>query len=244
MPSISEVGHAKNVANFQDLIEFVIGYGPTYNPSKDSLKVPLLTALKATAATRILEVVIKSTAFNTKVNERMIAFSDIRSLSTRLLNALLATDAHAETIKDAKTINRKIQGKKAPSTMLTPTDPDAPIPTTISSSQQSYDQLIQHLTAFNELLKTELTYTPNEVDLQVIAIDTKVSDLDTLNTAVATAYTAISNERLARNATLYTDPVNLVDTAKEVKQYVKSVFGATSPQYKQISDIQIRKVPT
>ena len=29
MASTSEVGHAKNVANFQDLIEFVIGYDET-----------------------------------------------------------------------------------------------------------------------------------------------------------------------------------------------------------------------
>ena len=29
MASTSEVGHAKNVANFQDLIEFVTGYGAT-----------------------------------------------------------------------------------------------------------------------------------------------------------------------------------------------------------------------
>ncbi|UCA57244.1 MULTISPECIES: hypothetical protein [Aequorivita] len=29
MASNSEVGHAKNVANFQDLIAFVEGYGPT-----------------------------------------------------------------------------------------------------------------------------------------------------------------------------------------------------------------------
>jgi hypothetical protein len=34
MASTSEVGHAKNVANFQDLIEFVTGYGVTFNPSK------------------------------------------------------------------------------------------------------------------------------------------------------------------------------------------------------------------
>ena len=31
MASTSETGHAKNVANFQDLIEFVTGYGATYN---------------------------------------------------------------------------------------------------------------------------------------------------------------------------------------------------------------------
>lgn len=36
MASTSEVGHAKNVANFQDLIAFVDGYGATYNPTKNS----------------------------------------------------------------------------------------------------------------------------------------------------------------------------------------------------------------
>jgi hypothetical protein len=39
MPSHSETGHAKNVANFQDLISFCKGYGIIYNPSKEVLKV-------------------------------------------------------------------------------------------------------------------------------------------------------------------------------------------------------------
>jgi hypothetical protein len=37
MASKSEVGHARNVANFQDLIAFVNGYGATYDPSKTVL---------------------------------------------------------------------------------------------------------------------------------------------------------------------------------------------------------------
>lgn len=40
MASTSETGHAKNVANFQDLIAFVTGYGATYNPIKNALKLP------------------------------------------------------------------------------------------------------------------------------------------------------------------------------------------------------------
>ena len=55
MASTSETGHAKNVANFQDLIEFVTGYGATYNPSKSSLKLAQLVALKATAEAKRME---------------------------------------------------------------------------------------------------------------------------------------------------------------------------------------------
>ena len=37
MPSTTETGHTKNVANFEDLISFCNGYGVTYNPSKDAI---------------------------------------------------------------------------------------------------------------------------------------------------------------------------------------------------------------
>ena len=240
MASTSEVGHAKNVANFQDLIEFVIGYGATYNPSKNSLKLPQLIALKDNAQAKLNDVITKNTIYNNKVNERMVAFSNLKSFSTRLVNALQTTDATNETINNAKTFNRKMQGKKA-STTQTPTDPNTPAPTTISTSQQSYDQLIQHLAGLKSVLETEPSYTPNEVELQIATIDSKIADLSAKNTAVATAYTNISNSRISRNETLYTSENGIYETASEVKKYIKSVFGASSPQYNQVSGIKFSK---
>ena len=240
MASTSEVGHAKNVANFQDLIEFVTGYGATYNPSKSSLKLAQLVALKATAEAKLTDVISKNTNYNNKVNERMVAFSNLKSLWTRLVNALQTTDATTQTINDAKTFNRKMQGKKA-SASQTPTDPNAPAPTTISTSQQSYDQLIQHLTGLKSILEEEPSYTPNETDLQVATIDAKIADLTAKNTAVSTAYTNISNSRISRNETLYTSDNGIFETASEVKKYIKSVFGASSPQYNQVSGIKFSK---
>ena len=239
MPSTSEVGHAKNVANFQDLIEFVTGYGATYNPSKNSLKLPQLIALKASADATLADVITKNTNYNNKVNERITAFSGLKSLSTRLVNALQTTDATTETIGNAKTFNRKMQGKKASSSQ-TPTDPNTPAPTTISTSQQSYDQLIQHLAGLTSVLEAETSYTPNETDLQVATLQTKIADLTTKNTAVATAYASISNSRIERNETLYSSSTGLVETANEVKKYIKSVFGASSPQFAQVKGIQFK----
>ena len=240
MASTSEVGHAKNVANFQDLIEFVIGYGATYNPSKNSLKLPQLIALKDNAQAKLNDVITKNTIYNNKVNERMVAFGNLKSFSTRLVNALQTTDATNETINNAKTFNRKMQGKKASTTQAS-TDPNAPAPATISTSQQSYDQLIQHLAGLKSVLETEPSYTPNEVELQIATIDSKIADLSAKNTAVATAYTNISNSRISRNETLYTNENGIYETASEVKKYIKSVFGASSPQYNQVSGIKFSK---
>lgn len=240
MATISETGHAKNVANFQNLIEFITAYGASYNPSKISLQLPQLMALKAAADASIADLIVKNTTYNNTINERSNAFSDLKPLATRLINALQTTNATAQTIGNAKAFNRKMQGKKASATQ-TPTDPNTPAPKTISTSQQSYDQLIQHVTGLNAVLQAEPSYTPNETDLQVATIQAKIADLTAKNTAVATAYTNVSNSRIARNETLYTSTTGLVETALEVKKYIKSVFGATSPQYAQVKGIEFSK---
>lgn len=241
MASTSEVGHAKNVANFQDLIAFVEGYGPNYNPSKDRLKLPELQNLYTEANESLNNVTAKNTNYNNAVNDRVEAFQDLRSLSTRVVNALEITDAPDEKIKDAKGFNRKIQGKRA-SKSETPVDPNDPAPKTISSSQQSYDQLIQHFQGLISVLESEPSYAPNETELQVATLQTKAQDLESKNQKVATAYTAISNARIERNKKLYKEDEGVVDTAGEVKKYVKSVYGATSPEYGQIKGISFRVV--
>ena len=240
MVSTSETGHAKNVTNFQTLITFVTGYGTIYNPTKLKLQLPNLITKHATGQNDIGIVITDNTAYNNKVNERFTEFSDVKSLSTRLTNALETTDASPEKIKDAKGFNRKMQGKRA-STISAPIDPNTPAPNTISSSQQSYDQQIQHLAGLNSVLLSELSYAPNETMLQTATVTAKLNTLTTKNNEVATAYTQVSNSRIQRNKTIYDKEDGIVDIALEVKKYVKALFGATSPQYEQISGIEFKR---
>ena len=241
MASTSETGHAKNVANFQNLIAFVTAYGATYNPSKNALKLPQLIALKADADTKLADVVAKNTAYNNKVNERLNAFSGLKSLSTRLVNALQTTDATDQIIKDAKGYNKKMQGQRATATATTPTDPNTPAPNTISTSQQSYTQQIQHLAGLISVLESEPSYTPNETDLQIATLQAKQNELTTKNEEVATSYANISNSRIARNTTLYSTEGSIFEVASEVKKYIKSIYGATSPEFAQVKGIEFKK---
>lgn len=241
MASTSETGHAKNIANFQDLIAFVTGYGATYNPSKSALKLVQLNTLAATSQSKLAEVISKNTSYNNAVNDRMVAFDPLKVLSTRLINALETTDATKEKISDAKGFNRKLQGKRA-SSSPTPTDPNTPAPATISASQQSYDQQIQHFSGLIAVLQSEPSYTPNETDLKMVTLTAKQADLSAKNNAVSTAYTNVSNTRIARNKTLYDETSGLVSIATEVKKYIKSVFGASSPEYAQVKGIVFKKI--
>lgn len=239
MASTQETGHAKNVSNLQDLIAFVMAHGPTYNPSKNSLKVPELNNLLITAQNALNDVMIKNTQYNTFINARSQAFESLKSLSTRLLNAIQTTDASAETISDAKGFNRKMQGKRA-SVIEKPIDPEAPAPTTISTSQMSFDQQIQHLAGFITVLESEPSYTPNEIDLQIPTLLNKKNDLILKNNQVTMAYASLSNARMARNKILYDENTGLVPIAFDVKKYIKSIHGATSPEYAQISKIEFK----
>lgn len=241
MASTSETGHAKNIANFQDLIAFITSYGATYNPSKNSLKLPQLTTLITTSQTKLSDVIIKNTAYNNIVNDRIIAFTGLKGLSTRLVSALETTNATKEKINDAKGFNRKMQGKRA-SSIQTQNDPNAPAPTTISASQQSYDQLIQHFAGLISVLQSETSFLPNENELKIATLNAKQLDLITKNNAVATAYATVSNSRIARDKTLYDDATGLVDTALEIKKYIKSVYGATSPEYAQVKGIEFKNL--
>ncbi len=243
MPSTSETGHAKDVANFEDLISFCKGYAATYNPSKDAHRIDSLVTQLANAQTTLQQVKTTQTTFNNATNSRMIAFKPLKPLGTKIINALDATDASVETVKDARTINRKIQGQRATPKAVEVVVAEGATPPpdkTISTSQQSYDQKIEHFSKLIELLSADSNYSPNETELTVTTNQTKLDQLKATNTAVIDSYTNWSNSRINRNAALYNPLTGIVNTALDIKKYVKSIFGATSPQYKQVSKLEFK----
>lgn len=238
MASTSEVGHAKNIANFHRIITFVQSYR-NYNPSKRELQISELNNLLNEAQNRLDFVLVKNVAFNNAVNNRIIEFSDLKPLATRLVNALQVSNANQQLIKDAVTINRKLQGgsKAKPAELI---DQNKPAPKTISTSQQSYDQQIQHFAALIAILASEPSYSPNETELTIDYSNQKQNNLIAKNNAVSEAYTIVSNARIDRNKILYNPENGIVATAIKIKKYIKSIYGAQSPEYEQISSIIIR----
>lgn len=244
MPSIIETGHAKNVATFEDLISFCTGYGVTYNPSKAALKLPALTTQLTGANTALQAVKVAKTAYDNATNARELAFKPLKPLATKIVNALAATEATEQTVDDVKSINLKIQGKRAkaiekPSAAAIAAGAEPA--KTASTSQQSYDKLIDHFTQMIATLTAEPKYLPNENELKLVTLNTLLTDLKAKNTGVINATTALSNARIARDKALYAEIIGLLDVAQDVKQYVKSVFGATSPQYKQVSGLKFTR---
>ena len=110
MASTSETGHAKNVANFQDLISFCQGYGSIYNPTKQSLKISELQNLYQTANEKLTSVKTTKTSFDNATNNRKNSFSDLKPFATKIINAFSVSGADNLAVADEKSVNKKIQG--------------------------------------------------------------------------------------------------------------------------------------
>lgn len=239
MSSQSETGHAKNVANLYSLISFVGGYGTAYNPNKPTLQPAVLSAKHLASDNAVKAVNTGVQPHTAAVNARQAAFAPLTKLSTRIINALdVAVDDDA-IVKDARTIVNKLMGnRRTPK----PIDPISGTSTAYSASQRSFDMRIDHFHKLVQLVKATPAYSPNETELQVTTLETQHAALEAANNAVKDAYTVITNARDQRDTELYTSPTGLVDVAADVKKYVKSVFGADSTQFKQISGIQFKRL--
>jgi hypothetical protein len=246
MASTSETGHAKNVANFEDLISFCTGYGATYNPSKASIKLPALNTLFTSAKNSLTAINTALPPSTNAINAREIVFKPLSKLITRVVNSVDASSVPKQVVADVKTIARKLQGKRAsdklPVTIPNPAAPEEESPKSASASQMSFDSRIENMDKLIQLLATQPGYAPNETDVKVATLTTLLADMRTKNTGAINALTPLSNARIARNTLLYAIGTGLVDVAGEVKKYVKSVFGGTSPQYKQVSGLKFTKV--
>ena len=253
MSTYIESGHAKNTANFDHLIALLLTYGTNYTPSSPSLAITNLQTVLTNAQTALTTVKNEYNGWKNATNGREIAFDPLKGLSTRLLNTLVAVGANEQTIKDYKTLNAKVQGSKltkADAGIIEDPNADAankttlPVKKTVSVSQQSFDNLIEHYDKIIKLLSSVPAYNPTEVALKVATLQTMLANLKTVNTAAYTSAAKVSNARIARNKILYENPDALIVLAKAVKAYLKGKFGASSPEYGQVSSIKFTKVKT
>ena len=248
MPSTSEKGHVQNVNSLDLLIKTCQGFSTKYNPSRAALKIANLQILYTANDGSLTTITNKLRTYNNVVNDRRVFFAPAKKLATKVLNALKASAPTAQILEDAKGINRKIQGTRAAKIDdAPPADTSATTPgdtsTYISVSQQSYVSIADRFNEYNTLLKTVANYAPNEVELQTATLTIFTTGLKTNNTNVNTATVDIQNARIARNVVMYKEETGLYDIAQAVKDYVKSIYGATSVEYKQVSKIKFTPLP-
>lgn len=256
--SSSELGHAKIVINLLELISRCIGYGALFNPARSELQINNLQVMYQEALSILRTLAECEVKDQQATNDRKAAFKKLRPLVTRVINGMVAYGVSAKSIADARALQRRMNGlrtnKKNNSedlpnvpTTIDNTEDVAAIATdlsstrTISVSRQSYELVLEFFSKLLLLIQREPNYQPNEPDLQLSSLQAFEQELRYLQEMVINSETALENARIMRNTILYDDINGVVTRGKQVKSYVKAVFGATSQQYRQIAKLSFRK---
>ncbi len=108
---------------------------------------------------------------------------------------------------------------------------------TTSTSQQSYDNMVENFDTLITMLKAEPLYKPNEADIKIAALEKLYAKLYDLNEKVLAPSDTLSNARNARNQLLYGAKTGIHDIGQLVKAYVLSVYNHKSPKHKQVAKI-------
>ena len=235
MPSTSEVGHAKNVANLQKLTEQVAVYS-LYNPPVENLTVESLQTLYTTASAKLTEVEDKRLANKNAITLRQSAFENLKPTSTKIINHLGILGLSEGILDQAKSLNRVIQGGKKKTT--TPPDENGQPSNPLSTSRQSYTQMAENFGILLQLLSTIPAYNPNEDELKLINLNTYKDSLVSATQSVDQTEAELNTKLIERDNLLYADGTGLYSIAQNVKKYVKSLYGATSPEYANVSNIE------
>lgn len=242
MASNSETGHAKNVANFEQLLIKCTSYNESFNPSNPAIQLPALQNTLTMGKECIAGVNGAEGILSNAIASRSLSFKPFSKLITRISNAVKASGAPQQAVEPIMNLIRKLQGRRA-TPKKTDEEKQAALITgkeivEISSSQTSFDSLLNNFDKLIKLLVTVPEYAPNESELTVSALTAYYEDLTAKNVAVINASTTLKNLLITRNELLYKDTIGMVNLANSAKIYIKSVFGATSPQFKQVSSLK------
>ena len=220
------------------LISNIASYGDRYKPTNPSILLEALKKMEADGRAAVLAVNDAMPIYSRATIERDNAFAPLGQLVTRSLNSLRASSSSEQTDEAASAIVRKIRGNRTTAKAAAATDVKV---ATVSTSQQSYDSVIDNDERYIQYIAATPEYAPNEEDIKLPVLKALAVDLRAKNTACNNAKVAIDNARMARNRVLYTPLTGLVDVALDAKTYIKSLFGSTSPEYKQVAKIDFTK---
>lgn len=249
--SSNETGLALTLANFSKLISFCTGLREAYKPSRADMQLGILLGTYEDAMSTV-EADRNAYAMLTKAGkDREILFADFKQHTTRIINALEACGAPDEIIKSARTYQRKIHGKRATPIEEEVTGGASPAGTGSgsgtkplthhSSSQLNFENQAEFLARLIALLQTLPAYKPNEDDLSLAGLSKKHSAMVAANKKAAESDAGRAITRLIRKEKFNHPVSGIVAIGNDTKKYIKSVFGANSPEYKEVRILRFRK---
>ena len=252
MVSTSETSQGRNLARFAELITNCSDFGESYQPSRETIKLAGLQSLYDQLVAAVGTEGKALVDYKNATNEREASFKGLGNLATRIFNSIDSSEASPLVVNDVRSLVNKIRGShrrtkkndqpEEPPAGNEPEPGTEPAATPVhhSTSHMSYDVRLENFMSLIRLLESQQEYSPNEPELKIPSLNQLYGRLMEMNAGVIRATSAFGNAHIAINFLFRDENKGLNAVARDVKKYVKSAYGATSPQYRKVSSISIK----
>ena len=242
----SETGHAKNLANFKELITVIKTFGAQYQPMADALKIPNLEAQATQADQALAQLKQAETSAKQATATLQEHFKPLNTLSSQIMGLLKSSGAKTSSIEEAKAIQKIITGSNSKKKKReTATDASETTKVTRSQSRQSYDSRLDNFNKLITVLQNISEYKPNEDAFKIINLQAKAQAMQQAIQDNDLKEQIRSQAMNHRNTLLYSIDTGIVDTGLKVKEYIKAIFGGVkSLQFKAVSKIKFNTLKT
>ena len=234
----NETGHAVNISNFKLLIDECTSFGPSYNPGNPSLTTGNMTTLWAGGDSAHRNLTNAFQLSKGPINQRQELFDSAEKIVTRTLNMFKSSASGNRTKEDAKGLADRFRGYGVKVKKQADSTPD---PDQVSTSHQGYVDRADTFRQLVTLIGSDTHYNPNETDLKLPSLDALATEMKNANDALGALLAPVGAARIARDNALYAPATGMVDIALSCKNYVKAVFGASSPQAKAVNGIKFSR---
>lgn len=234
-----KTGTLKNVASFEKLVGICNDLGARYNPSKTELTTTALSVLLEQAHTSIEAVDNARTHFVNAVNDRQASFAQLNPLAARIIRALVASGANAETMHDARALKRKLNTvRSSVPSEIKPAEEGSPTQKSNGVSHLDFENKAGIFSQLIKLLQSTAVYAPNESELQLVTLKAYLAELRMRSQSVVVASNALANARNKRNNT-FSGKGGVHEIGTGVKAYIRSVFGLRNYPSKELAKLRL-----
>ncbi len=235
-------GASTNVTNLKLLNSAILGFGNSYNPINAQISSTALQTVLLHGQSVVNAVDIAHAANTNAKNARSKSFESISKLVTRIGNAFksIITDESART--QIRSLILLIQRGRVNLKKTKPAENEItedPTPAQATTSHKSgYEKQLDNFSKLIQFLASFPAYKPNEADLTVAGLTAFYNELTLNCQAVIDTQTNLDKSRRDRENVIYQPVTGLVQLGNDAKSYIKSVFGAGSLEYRQISKLK------
>ncbi|MDR1561863.1 MAG: hypothetical protein LBS54_02090 [Dysgonamonadaceae bacterium] len=238
--STSESGMNTYAGNFISLTGKCIIFGPVYNPQRDELKIENMKLLSAYVRHSINDVDYLIAEAVVAEGNRKEKFALLLPLATRVQAVSIALGLPKTALIHIREIVRKIRGTRAKPINIVPLLEGDELQKHISVSQRSFTEQIEHFTQLITVVSLQPLYNPVEKELTVEALNKLKDEMGIANDGAIKVNNELEEARMKRDKLLYAPKTGMMDIALAVKEYVKALFGGSSPEYKEVRHLRFR----